>query len=197
MVSTGEALAVMRRKHSHRTMISAVKSPQLRTLLTHYLEVRGDKRMPSRRDIDPACLGPVLPIIWLSEYEAAADTFRYRLAGEEVNEIFGGSVAGRLLSDFVAGDRFRVANEDFLKVIRDEAALLASGPIYRCTDRIAMGERLVLPLSSDGATADGLLGATARSALVDLDVISMNEQKSTYVLIDELERLEAGRAAGG
>ncbi|WP_193369583.1 PAS domain-containing protein [Pelagibius marinus] len=160
----------------------------MRTLLTHYLEVRGDKRMPSRRDIDPACLGPVLPIIWLSEYEPAAGTFRYRLAGEEVNEIFGGSVAGRLLSDFVAGDRFLVVNKNFLRVIHDEAALLASGPIYRCTDRIAMGERLVLPLSSDGVAADGLLGATARSALVDLDVISMNEQTSTFVPIDDLER---------
>ncbi len=178
-------------------MISTSKSRQLRTLLTHYLEARGDKRMPSRRDIDPARLGPVLPIIWLSEYEPAAGTFRYRLAGEEVNEIFGGSVAGRLLSDIVAGDRFQATNKNFLKVIRDEAALLASGPIYRCTDRIAMGERLVLPLSSDGVTADGLLGATARSALVDLDVISMNEQKTTYVPIDDLERLEAGRTARG
>ncbi len=178
-------------------MIESIKSRSLRHLLQHYLDARGDKRMPSRRDLDPARLGPVLPIIWLSEYEAAADTFRYRLAGEEVNEVFGGSVAGRLLSDFVTGDRFQATNENFLKVLRDEAALLTSGPIYRCTDRIAMGERLVLPLSSDGVAADGLLGATARSALVDLDVISMDEQKTIYVSIDELVPLDSGRMAGG
>lgn len=178
-------------------MIDAIKSPRLRLLLEHYIDVRGERRMPARSDIDPASLGPVLSIIWLSEYETESGTFRYRLAGEAVNEIFGGSVAGRLLSDFVFGDRFEATNEAFLKVIRDEVALLASGPVYRCVDRIAMGERLVLPLSSDGVTADGLLGATARSSLVDLDVISMNEQKTIYIPIDDLERLAAARAVGG
>lgn len=177
-------------------MIDAIKSPQLRLLLDHYLDVRGGRRMPARRDIDPTRLGPVLSIIWLNEYEAESGTFRYRLAGEEVNEIFGGSVAGRLLSDIVFGDRFEVTNEAFLKVIRDEVALLASGPVYRCTDRIAMGERLVLPLASDGVNGDGLLGATARSTLVDLDAVSMSEQQSTYIPIDDLESLAARRAVG-
>lgn len=178
-------------------MIDLIKSSRLSLLLEHYLEVRGAKRMPARRDIDATRLGPVLSIIWLSEYEPEAGTFRYRLAGEEVNEVFGGSVAGRLLSDFVFGDRFEVTNEAFLKVIRDEAALLASGPIYRCADRIALGERLVLPLSSDGVTADGLIGATSRNTLVDLDAVSMSAQKSTYIPLDELEQIALNRAAEG
>ena len=51
-------------------MITAIKSQRLRTLLDHYLMVRGDKRMPSRHDIDATLLGPVLPIIWVNEYES-------------------------------------------------------------------------------------------------------------------------------
>jgi len=153
--------------------------------------------MPARGDIDAICLAPVLPIIWVSEYEPASGTFRYRLAGEEVNEIWGMSVAGHLLSDFVAPDRFEVTNGAFLKVLDEEAALVASGPIYRCTDRIAMGERLVLPLSSDGKTANGLVGATERDTMVDFDTISMSQQKATYIPIDDLERDAADRAAGG
>lgn len=181
----------------HIAMIDLVQSPRLRLLLGHYLEARGDKRMPARRDIDATRLGPVLSIIWLNQYEPESGTFRYRLAGEEVNEIFGGSVAGRLLSDFVVGERFEITNKAFLKVLRDEAALLASGPIYRCADRIALGERLVLPLSSDGKTADGLIGATSRDTLVDLDAVSMGEQKTTFIPVDDLENLAARRAAGG
>ena len=107
-------------------MIETINSQRLRVLLEHYLAVRGGKRMPSRRDIDPTCLAPVLSIIWVNEYEPASGTFRYRLAGEEVNEVFGGSVAGRLLSDFVFGDRFVVTNEHFLKVINEQQA--RSGP---------------------------------------------------------------------
>lgn len=177
-------------------MIETIKSQRLRVLLEHYLAVRGAKRMPARRDIDATCLAPVLSIIWVNDYEPAAGTFRYRLAGEEVNDIFGGSVAGRLLSDFVFGDRFVVTNDHFLKVMNDQQAMLASGPIYRCTDRIAMGERLVLPLSGDGETADGLIGATARGTLVDFEEASMSQQKTVFVPVDELEQVAAARAAG-
>ncbi|GAB4372114.1 MAG: hypothetical protein Kow00114_33400 [Kiloniellaceae bacterium] len=158
-------------------------------LLAHYLEVRGSRRMPSRRDIDATRLGPVLPIIWVNTYEPASGSFRYRLAGEEVNEIFGGSVAGRLLSDFVVGERYVATNNNFLKVIGEQVALLASGPVYRCADRIAMGERLALPLSSDGVTADGIIGATARDALVDFDAASMSQQVTEFVPLDDLDRV--------
>lgn len=176
-------------------MIPTIKSPALRLLLQHYLEVRGDRRMPSRRDLDATRLGPVLPIIWVSEYDPAANTFRYRLAGEEVNEIFGVSVAGKLLSDFVGPDRFGPVNENFLKVIGDEAMLLAAGPIYSCTDRIALGERLALPLSSDGQKADGILGATACETMVDLKSASMMAQKVTFVSVDDIAQA-ARRAVG-
>ena len=165
----------------------AIKNAPLRVLLQHYLAARGAKRLPSRHDIDAACLGPVLSIIWVNEYEPESGTFRYRLAGEAVNEVFGRSVAGRLLSDFVVGDRYDAANGNFLKIIGEEVALLASGPIYRCADRIAMGERLALPLSSDGVAADGIIGATARDALVDFDSASMSEQDVAFVSIDDLD----------
>lgn len=167
-------------------MIPAIKSPALRLLLQHYLEVRGERRMPSRRDLDAAQLGPVLSMIWVNEYEPAAGTFRYRLAGEAVNEIFGVSVAGKLLSDFVGADRFEAVNGNFLKVIGDEVALVATGPIYGCTDRIALGQRLALPLSSDGLKADGIIGATARETVVDLKSASMMQQQVTFVPLDEL-----------
>lgn len=173
-----------------------IRNPRLRMLLEHYLEVRGGRRMPSRRDIDATRLGPVLPIIWVNTYEPAAGSFRYRLAGEEVNEIFGGSVAGRLLSDFVVGDRYVATNNNFLKVVGEQVALLASGPVYRCADRIAMGERLALPLSSDGVTADGIIGATARDALVDFDAASMSQQVTEFVPVDDLDRVFK-RAVGG
>lgn len=175
-------------------MLPAIKTQRLRRLLEHYLEVRGDRRMPSRRDIDALRLGPTLPVIWMSEYEPAAGTFRYRLAGEEVNEIWGFPVAGRLLSDFVPAERFVSTNESFLKVLREEAALIASGAVYRCSGRIGLGERLVLPLASDGVTADGLLGATHREPPIDLELATTDEQVVRYVPIDELDGLLRGQA---
>lgn len=142
--------------------------------------------MPSRRDIDALRLGPALPIIWMADYEPAADTFRYRLAGEAVNELWGVPVGGRLLSDFSPPERFTATNDSFLKVLRDEAALIASGAVFRCGGRIGLGERLILPLASDGVTADGLIGATHRQATVDLELAETRELVTTFVPIDEL-----------
>lgn len=173
-------------------MLPEIKTPLLRMLLKHYLEVRGDRRMPSRRDIDALRLGPALPIIWISDYEPAAGTFRYRLAGEEVNNIWGFSVAGRLLSEFVLPERFSPTNESFLKVLHEEAALIANGAIYRCSGRIGVGERLVLPLASNGVSADGLIGATHREPLVDLELASTGEQATAYVPIDQLDGVVRG-----
>jgi hypothetical protein len=170
-------------------MLPVIRNQRLRTLLEHYLEVRGERRMPSRRDIDALRLGPALSVIWVCEYVAAAGTFRYRLAGEEVNEIWGFAVAGRLLSDFVPPERFVPTNESFLKVLREEAALIASGAVYRCSGRIGLGERLVLPLASDGVTADGLIGATHRDPPVDIELVTTSEQVTSYVPIDELGRV--------
>lgn len=168
-------------------MLAGIRTGRLRMLLEHYLEVRGDRRMPSRRDIEPLKLGPVLPIIWISEYEAAAGTFRYRLAGEKVNELWGQPVAGRLLSDFSPPERFDATNENFLRVLREEAVLVAHGAVFRCSGRIGLGERLILPLSSDGFTADGLIGATHREPTIDLELAPTRELVTTFVSIDELD----------
>lgn len=160
---------------------------RLRIFLDHYLKVRAERSMPSRRDIDPLSLGPVLPFIWLSDYEADYGTFRYRLAGEEVNAVFGSRITGKLLSEIVKGQRFVNVNQLFLRVITEEIALHAEGPVYRCTDRMTLGERLVLPLSSDGRTADGLIGVTVRGESVDLSSdTAQQEQKYEFVPLDRL-----------
>ncbi|WP_282606858.1 PAS domain-containing protein [Pelagibius sp. Alg239-R121] len=168
-------------------MFNRLSDPRLAVFLDHYLEVRGERTMPSRQDIDALRLGPVLPFIWLSDYEAAHDTFRYRLAGEEVNAVFGSRITGKLLSEIVKGGRFPTVNELFLRVVNEKLALHAEGPIYRCTDRMTLGERLVLPLSSDGGTADGLVGVTVRGDSIDLvNSAHYQEQKYDFLPVDEL-----------
>lgn len=175
---------------------------RLALFLEHYLLVRAERPMPSRREIDPLALGPVLPFIWLSDYEPDKGTFRYRLAGEEVNAVFGSRITGKLLSEIVKGQRFTTVNQLFLRVVTEGMALHAEGPVYRCTDRMTFGERLVLPLSSDGETADGLVGVTVRGESVDLaSEAARREQTYEFVPLDSLcqatsAEMPARRAAG-
>ena len=178
------------------TLIGSISSEALQVLLAHWLEARRSRRLPARCDIDATRLGPVLANIWLHDYDPGAGTFRYRLAGEEVNRVFGGSVAGRLLPDVLSSDRLAPVNGNFLKIIGERVAMLASGPIYRCADRIAIGERLALPLAGDGETADGIIGATVWQSHADLDTVSMLEQQTLFVPVDDLGLPEQNVAAG-
>ncbi|TQV83664.1 PAS domain-containing protein [Denitrobaculum tricleocarpae] len=168
-------------------MFSNLSDQRLNRLLEHYMEARGTRAMPSRHDIDALRLGPVLPFIWLSDFEPAHNTFRYRLAGEEVNAVFGARITGLLLSDMVKGERFTAVNNLFLRVINEGLALHAEGPVYRCTDRMTLGERLVLPLSSDGEVADGLVGVTVRGESVDLTTAAASaDQVYNFAAVEQL-----------
>ncbi len=168
-------------------MFSQLSDRRLALFLEHYLDVRGPRLMPRRNDIDALRLGPVLPYIWLSDYEEAQGTFRYRLAGEEVNAVFGTRITGLLLSDMVMGERFSAVNSLFLRVLTERMALHAEGPVYRCTDKMTLGERLVLPLSSDGVTADGLVGVTVRGESVDLTTVTADaEQLYSFMPVEQL-----------
>ncbi len=174
-----------------------LQDARLASLLDHYLEARGDRPMPGRRDIDALAIAPLLPHVWICEYQPAAGTFRYRLAGEEINAVFQGRVAGRLLSDLVAAEHFDAVNAGFLDVVRLRQAALTSGPIYRCLERVALGERLALPLSDDGETADGIIGATIRRALVDARTAAETEQRRETVDVAALGRPEQAAPADG
>ena len=165
-----------------------IQDARLATLLDHYLEARGERPMPSRRDIDALAIAPLLPHVWICEYRAAEGTFRYRLAGEEINQVFRGRVAGRLLSELVLGEHFDKTNASFLGIVERRQATLTSGPIYRCLERVALGERLALPLSEDGETADGIIGATIRRTLVDARTAAACEQRCQTVEVATLGR---------
>ena len=99
-----------------------------------------------------------------------------RLAGEEVNQIFGGSVAGRLLSDFVAGDRFVTTNNNFLQVLRDQAALLAA----------RKNKRLVTMAEFEEAKDKVLMGSERRSMV-------MTEQEKEMTAYHEAGHAIVGR----
>lgn len=142
-----------------------VQERRLRMLLDHWRQAWHGDRLPSRHAIDPIEIPKVLPIIWLCEHVPEGDTFRYRLAGEEVNGIFGRSLRGLVLEDFVSPARLDATRRAFLACIRDCVVGHRSGPLYQCRGRLRIGERIVLPLATDGRHPDAIVGATATAEM--------------------------------
>jgi hypothetical protein len=57
-------------------------------LIAYWFDKRGERLMPARGDIDPVEISWALGRIWLGDYLAEGDRFRYRLAGEKINAFY-------------------------------------------------------------------------------------------------------------
>lgn len=117
--------------------------------------------MPARTDIDPVALDAALPILWLCDYEADTERFRCRLAGEKISELHGGPIAGRYVDEILQGDRTSEMMGRYRRVVGEPAIGHAAGRVYLHKDGRLVGERILLPLATDGEKADGVLGATS------------------------------------
>src|SRR3546814_19901969 len=84
---------------------SHVKDARLRRLVAHWLDIRADRTLPGRRQIDPAAIAGVLPHVWLCDYEPAGRRFRYRLAGESIADVFRRSLPGPWPAEFFPAER--------------------------------------------------------------------------------------------
>jgi hypothetical protein len=139
-----------------------VKHKVLRRLIAYWLDKRLQRIMPSRGDIDPVDIPWALEWIWLCDYQPTDRRFRFRLAGERVNDFWGSSIAGRYLDEIVpkarVGDagRFYGVASDGPAIVHDVGRLFLQGKVF------ATGERIILPLSDDGRGVTGLLGASCR-----------------------------------
>jgi hypothetical protein len=116
--------------------------------------------MPAWSDIRPAAMSPQLPIIWSYQFRRETREFTARLAGERIEQIFGKSFRKLSLSEAHSEGSFSWARELLERAVMEPAIHRSSGRVFKHLGRLGYGERIVLPLSSDGVLSDGILGAT-------------------------------------
>lgn len=137
-----------------------VKDQGLRCLLQHWLERRGAKLMPARTAIDPAQLGSLLPNIWMCDYLPQDRRFRMRLAGEDVNQVYGRNIGHCDFEEIISPDRLDHVLYLYRRVIEEPAILHNTGHIYLASGRSVVGERLVLPLTDETGAVMHAIGAS-------------------------------------
>ncbi len=113
-----------------------------------------------RSAIDPTAIAPILSSIWLCDYLPADRRFRMRLAGEEINQLYGRNVTQCYFEDIIAPPLLDDVMRRYRRVVEEPAILHCSGHIYLASNRSEVGERLVLPLSDDSGAIMQVIGAT-------------------------------------
>lgn len=137
-----------------------IETPLLRHFLRCWLTIRpGPDGVPAREDLDPIRLGPeLLPVVWIVERDAEGE-WRYRLVGEQINELHGYSLRGKSVTDVFGAARRRTVGPRWSFCVDAGYALRTYGNIYG-PQKVYSGERLVLPLIGRRGGAAMLLGAT-------------------------------------
>jgi len=148
---------------SFKDFVAAIESPALRSVAEYWGMARGSKRMPGWKDIDPAAIAPYLAIVWSWRYDRSTDSFTGRLAGDEITRAFGKDLRGKRMEEFFADWQYDLIFARHKRVAMEPAFAHGTGPVFIHAERYGLGERIIMPLAADGATGDGIFGATVYS----------------------------------
>jgi hypothetical protein len=142
------------------TAMGLLASSRLKILLSHWNEARGHRLMPAWHDLDAIKLAPVLPIIWSWKYDIASRRFTGRLAGEDIRSVWGKPIANVPMEDYFCDSNYDHILRRHTRVVGECCVGIEGGMVFQQLEYQGYGERLMLPLSSDGVTSDGIVGAT-------------------------------------
>jgi hypothetical protein len=137
-----------------------VESAALQAIADHWLQACKDKPMPAWSDLSPSGLAPHFKRLWAFKYDRTVGEFTARLAGNRAMVGFGKSFRGTPLKELHPPHIFELAQAHMTKVVTERTAYYCSGKLFKAGSQEIEGERIMLPLASDGLRGDGVLGAT-------------------------------------
>jgi hypothetical protein len=146
--------------------LSLIADPELRRLAKYWASKRNGRPVPSRADIDPIDIPWALPHFFLIDYDRDTGTYRYRIAGGDVETIFQSatgshSMRGVALRDMLKPDAAALVEKRWQPLADRGDIVYMSGMVYLPAERIPKGERVLLPLSDrDDFQTTGLIGMT-------------------------------------
>jgi hypothetical protein len=145
-----------------------VADGHLRSLYLYWRELAQTAGgLPQVQSFDPLHLPKVLQHIWIVEVESATQRFRLRLAGENINAIYGRNIGGQYFRDVYDPTDVDTIVARYSRCLSQPAIFRATGSVYAAAGRLTAGERLALPMLGRGGVTDTLLGATVYGGKVE------------------------------
>jgi hypothetical protein len=139
---------------------SAVTSPTLLSVYETWRTLAAGRIGPRRSDLTPARLRRATPWTFTVDVIDGGRDFRFGFAGDRLMQFLEQRCAAPMLSELKGLNFFAAADTLFCQCVESKKPLI-SGPkpaTYSGKEHLER-EVLLLPLSEDGATVTGLLGA--------------------------------------
>ena len=128
---------------------------KMRDLYQYWLNIRGDKLMPSRADFNPADIVAILPHITIVNVERNPLRFKLVLVGSESVKAIGYEVTGKYLSEIPLLNKY--AKERYLWVIENKKSYLFSSRLKWSEKSFLRYHMIGMPLSDNGIDVDKIL----------------------------------------
>lgn len=116
--------------------------------------------LPHLAAFDALRVRTLLPNIWIVEVDDETHRFRMRLAGEEINTVYGRNIGGHFFADLFDPLDLTSILARYKRALGDPSIFFAKGAVYAAAGKRAVGERLGLPMLGRGGGTSILLGAT-------------------------------------
>lgn len=156
----------------------ALEGTPLADLHAYWTAKRGARFAPARADIDPVEIPRLLPHLMLIDVIEGGARFRYRLAGTEIENRFGCPMVGRRIDELMRGRYAEYVLSLYRELLTRRRPIYSESGYGRQEDSLLYTRRLMLPLSSDGASVDMVLAGqifTFRSAASRETVTSIQD----------------------
>lgn len=143
----------------------SIRAPMLRDVFDYWATkwaaamLTGEGGPPTRREIDPLELKPLLPHLLMADIEREPLRFRFRLVGTSICRHYGSDYTGRYLDQLDLDDHdadIQAQYTDVATTGRPRSDLLR---YVMDSGRARSYERLLLPLSDDGVRVTAIFGA--------------------------------------
>jgi hypothetical protein len=129
-----------------------IDNPTLASLMAYWLGKRGDRALPSRRDIDPLEMGPgLLPHLLLCDLLDRGARVRFRLVGTVVVKRLGFDPTGKFLADVMTGGYGDLVAALHRLVYCERMPVHSESVFTWGPDRRLEVQHLLLPLSHGGS----------------------------------------------
>ncbi|WP_193367301.1 PAS domain-containing protein [Pelagibius marinus] len=142
--------------HSASAPLLALRSPINQVGYDYWKRKRGQRRMPTRGDIDPSEMVKILPHVFLLDVRQAPLDFRYRLVGTKMDEHMLARYTGRWMSEIPHQAAPSRIWANCRQVVMERRPISGDTPYIGKNKDFLTTEDLIMPLSDDDDTVDML-----------------------------------------
>ncbi|HXP75798.1 MAG TPA: PAS domain-containing protein [Stellaceae bacterium] len=139
--------------------LTELRNPVLRRAYEYWCLRKGDRPLPSRKDISPEDMKTYLSNVMLIDVSYEPLDFVYRVFGSGIAQAHGKEYTGKSVRELEPPEFSNLVWHQYLEVVRERKPCL-HGICFQAEGKYHKYHRLTSPLSSDGSTIDKLLAVS-------------------------------------